>query len=46
MTKIETDREKMMARMDANHDMMNAGLSEEIKFCQAEMKSIVIVIPG
>jgi hypothetical protein len=41
MANIETDREEMMARMDANQERMNAGLSEEIKFCQAEMKSVV-----
>jgi hypothetical protein len=41
MTKIETDLEEMMVRMDANQERMNASLREEILSGQAEMRSIV-----
>jgi hypothetical protein len=41
ITKTETNREEMMARMDANQEKMNAHLREEIKSGQAEMRSIV-----
>jgi hypothetical protein len=40
----KTDREEMLAKMDANQEGMNASLKEEIKSGQAEMRSIVSTV--
>jgi hypothetical protein len=39
--KIETNREEIMARMDANQERMNASLRQEIRAGQEQMTSLV-----